>query len=942
MALQDIGARLVLEGLSAYTSGMGSAKSANEGVTKSAKDLGDASNTTADKLGGLLKVGAAAAAAAMAALGGEMYVAVKAAQESQVVHAQLAAVLESTGGAAGVTSEMANELADSLSKLSGADDEAVLGAENMLLTFTSIGSDVFPDVSKAVVNMATAMNGGAIPSAQQLRDTAIQVGKAMQDPITGATALRRVGVQLTEAQQEQIKSLMALGDQEGAQKIILAELANEFGSAAEAAGNTFAGKLGRLQTQLGNVQETIGGALLPVLTELASKAADWVEGAIPQVETFLGQMGLVKDAIAALLSGQGFDVLYDQINKTFGPDTAKLLGDIIDAIAVFSRDELPKLISAFNDLKGAATPVLDMLGTLAKEAIPLIGDGIKKVIDVGSGLVKFFHDNELAADALASVLAAGVAIQLGITAVALYGVATAAVAAAIPMIALALPFIALGVVIAAVILAGVEIVKNWGLIELGARALAIVVQQAWDNITGAIGSAVAAIGDAWNGLMGALDLLQSHFIEILGFLVGSLVRWAGDAVAAIGQFVSDFPGQVLGAASAAQESINTFIDGAVSALAGWAGDAVAAIAGFVTGLPQGVSDAGSGALEALGQFVSDGVAALEGAVGDFLGAGADMVWGVINGITQTIPNALGAIGNAVSQFVGAFKAGLGISSPSRVMATEVGQPMVEGIAQGITDGAPVVVTAISSVVSSAMSTMDAQVKAEWSNTDRQEAWQRAMLGGITLSEYKAQFQAATIEIASATPNGPTQASILAGQENAMYGSGGIIAQIAALPGVAASRMITADLLPQIQDIIASVNKSKGQNFSLETTLHDLYFDGYGLDKTLTDLWQGAGSYAVGGAVPGAPGTPVPIVAHAGELILNLSQQDHLAKAYASLMSAPGTIASRPQVTMLPLGEVSRAPERANVTYKVDAHYSRWQDEATLRTDLEAISLLASR
>ena len=47
--------------------------------------------------------------------------------------------------------------------------------------------------------------------------------------------MRRIGVQLTETQEEQIKKFMELGDIASAQKIILGELSTEIGEAWAAA-----------------------------------------------------------------------------------------------------------------------------------------------------------------------------------------------------------------------------------------------------------------------------------------------------------------------------------------------------------------------------------------------------------------------------------------------------------------------------------------------------------------------------------------------------------------------------------------------------------------------------------------------------------------------------------------------------------------------------------
>lgn len=213
--------------------------------------------------GGILAAGVGAAVAGLTALGVGLYQSVKAAGESQDVQAQLQAVLKSTGGVAGVSADQVNDLATQLSGLTKFDDEAIVSAESLLLTFTSIGKDKFPQATSVVLDMSQALG-------QDLKSSAIQLGKALQDPVLGVTALRRVGVNFNDEQQNTIKNLVATGKLEQAQALILKELQTEFGGSAQAAGKTFGGQLAILETKLGNIKETIGGALLPVLQGLAS------------------------------------------------------------------------------------------------------------------------------------------------------------------------------------------------------------------------------------------------------------------------------------------------------------------------------------------------------------------------------------------------------------------------------------------------------------------------------------------------------------------------------------------------------------------------------------------------------------------------------------------------------------------------------------------------
>ena len=191
---------------------------------------------------------------------------IDAAEESRKVMAQTDAVLASTGGAAGVSAAQVVKLAESLSMMTGIDDEAIQSAENLLLTFTNIGKDVFPTATKTVLDMSVAMG-------QDLKSSSIQLGKALNDPIAGTTALRRIGVAFTDSQLEQIKVLQQSGDILGAQKIILAELSKEFGGSAKAA----ASFKDIFKVVIGNVAESIGSLFLPAINKAAEGTVKFIQ-----------------------------------------------------------------------------------------------------------------------------------------------------------------------------------------------------------------------------------------------------------------------------------------------------------------------------------------------------------------------------------------------------------------------------------------------------------------------------------------------------------------------------------------------------------------------------------------------------------------------------------------------------------------------------------------
>lgn len=199
-------------------------------------------------------------------------------EEGQKVAAQTAAVLKSTGGVANVTAGQVDALATSIMRKSGIDDEAIKSGENLLLTFTNVrneagkGNDIFTQATSIMADMSTALG-------QDTSASAIQLGKALNDPIKGVTALQRVGVSFTQKQRDQIAALVESGRTMDAQKLILGELTKEFGGSAEAAGDTFAGKVNIAKETAKNLAgELVAGAIptLEVLTGALSSAAEFL------------------------------------------------------------------------------------------------------------------------------------------------------------------------------------------------------------------------------------------------------------------------------------------------------------------------------------------------------------------------------------------------------------------------------------------------------------------------------------------------------------------------------------------------------------------------------------------------------------------------------------------------------------------------------------------
>jgi len=218
-------------------------------------------------------LGAAAAGAglAVAKLTGFLKDAMKLSFEQAKAEAKLGAVLRSTGYAAGFSTEQLKEQARSFQAVSVYGDETILSMQAVLATFKEVKGDNFTRASKAVLDMATVLD-------TDLKSAAIQVGKALNDPVGQLGALGKAGIILTDQQKKLIKEMVETNRIADAQAVILGELESEFGKAADAVGNTFGGQVKKLQNIFGDLKEEIAGKIEPEFAKFLQTVKDNVEG----------------------------------------------------------------------------------------------------------------------------------------------------------------------------------------------------------------------------------------------------------------------------------------------------------------------------------------------------------------------------------------------------------------------------------------------------------------------------------------------------------------------------------------------------------------------------------------------------------------------------------------------------------------------------------------
>jgi hypothetical protein len=177
---------------------------------------------------------------------------IQAAMEAEQAQLKVAAVLKATGHAAGMTAQDLDDLAESMAASTKFDDESIRNASAILLTFKSVSKDSFGEAMRVAADLASVMG-------TDLNSAVLMIGKALEEPEQGLTALRRAGVSFSESQKDIINGLVEQGNKAEAITRIL-EIMKEQGLEGVAqAMNTGLGKAtSDLKKGWNELLETIG------------------------------------------------------------------------------------------------------------------------------------------------------------------------------------------------------------------------------------------------------------------------------------------------------------------------------------------------------------------------------------------------------------------------------------------------------------------------------------------------------------------------------------------------------------------------------------------------------------------------------------------------------------------------------------------------------------
>lgn len=553
-----VGALRVTLGLdsAAFENGMDAAQ-------KKLKSAGSAMQGVGARMAGIGAGMSAAITAPFIALGAHL---LQGSQDAAHAAGQVNAALESMGGASGKTADELSKTAESLRNLTGIDDDEILTkVTSNLLTFGNVAGTVFDRAQVAALDLATRMGG-------DLQAATLTIGKALNDPVKGLTALGRAGIQFTAQQKEQIKQMVAVGDAAGAQSIMLAELEKQFGGAAKAAGDADAWK--PLKTALMDLEGAFEPIVRDVIAPLIAKAGEIVRAfasVSPEVLKFVAVGAAVAAAIGPVLIAFG-----GLVAAAGAIATAFAGGGVLAGLLPFLGPIGLAAAAVAAAFMIWGDDIVPMLQTFARQLADSIGPKIKPLFEALMGAVKAVGEIFSAIFSMGGTGSASSNLQV------------------------------FGEIVARVLGAAVEIITGAvNVITNVLRALAALLRGDFSTMWNALGSAVSAlvtgvlrafealfpgvIGFVRQLVEGVTAWLQGRLGAVLGWVIGK-VKEVGDAffklydavvghsyipdmVEEIGDWISKLQGNMV-------SPVQNMTDASASAFSGMAGDIDSTMSGL--------------------------------------------------------------------------------------------------------------------------------------------------------------------------------------------------------------------------------------------------------------------------------------------------------------------------------------------------------------------------
>jgi phage-related protein len=315
------------------------------------------------------------------------------AAEAEQSQTKLKSVFDTTGAAAFTSIEALQEHQNALAAATTFDDDAVAEAQAALLSFGNIAGEQFTGATEAAADLAAFME-------TDISDAARALGKALADPEAGIGKLRRAGINLTDTEEELVKSLVAVGDTAGAQQVILEAVGDRIGNVAEDLAGTASGQMQQAAKQMNEAGEAIGVFLLPVLGAVAGFLKDMaiafqeLDPTIQQFIVIAGGIAVVLGPVLLILSAMipAIAAIGVAIGLILSPIGLLVVAVVGMAILIAAKwDELVAATEAFGRAFGAIFKWIgdrfadlgEWIGSVWDTITGIFGDAVDAIGDFG-------------------------------------------------------------------------------------------------------------------------------------------------------------------------------------------------------------------------------------------------------------------------------------------------------------------------------------------------------------------------------------------------------------------------------------------------------------------------------------------------------------------------------------------------------------------------------
>lgn len=176
------------------------------------------------------------------------------------------------GGATEIVARRLSKYAEQLSYTTGIDDDLIKSSEALLLTFSNVANSanktggIFDRALVASLDLAATGFGNA-------ESNAIQLGKALNDPVKGIGALGEAGVTFTQTEKDKIKELVKSNRLLEAQEIVMRAIEIQVGGTAAAT----ASATDKMSARFESVAEELSLSLLPAVDDISGAMIDWLD-----------------------------------------------------------------------------------------------------------------------------------------------------------------------------------------------------------------------------------------------------------------------------------------------------------------------------------------------------------------------------------------------------------------------------------------------------------------------------------------------------------------------------------------------------------------------------------------------------------------------------------------------------------------------------------------